>query len=129
MTKVEKNLKMIHEHMADRMEGFVASGVVNLDDGLSVSSLCIDPETDIDAITVYLASVVNSHFKAARLISDTRETGDILFTTDRNNFIIRLLSSQRVFFYVMISNADRLEFKRLLMEKYEALVRKTLEKK
>ncbi len=112
--------------MAKRMEGFVAAGVVNLDDGLSVSSLCIDPEIAIDDVTVYLASVVHSHFKAAELISDTRETSDILFTTDKNNFIVRLLSTQRVFFYLMTSDAGRLEVKRLLMEKYEALVRKTL---
>ncbi|MCP4689848.1 MAG: hypothetical protein GY859_17480, partial [Desulfobacterales bacterium] len=71
MTKIEKNLKKIHEHMASRMEGFVATGVVNLDDGLSVSSLCIDPGIDMEDVTVYLASVVHSHFKAADLISDT----------------------------------------------------------
>ncbi len=128
VTKIEKNLKKIHEHMATRMEGFIAAGVVNLDDGLSVSNLCIDPEIPLDDVTVYLASVVHSHFKAADLISDTRETSDILFTTGKNNFIIRVLSTQRIFFYVMTTDSGRLEVKRLLMEKYEPLVKKTLEK-
>ncbi len=129
MTKVEKNLKLIHEHMSTHIEGFVASGVVNLDDGLSVSSLCVDPEVKIEDVTVYLASVVHSHFKAADLISDTRETNEILFSAEKNNFVIRLLSKQRVFFYVMTGDGGRLGTRKLLMEKYETLVIKTLEQK
>ncbi|MCP4691729.1 MAG: hypothetical protein GY859_27025 [Desulfobacterales bacterium] len=129
MTKVEKNLKLIHEHMSTHIEGFVASGVVNLEDGLSVSSLCIDPEVHKDDVTVYLASVVNSHFKAAELISDTRETNEILFTAAENHYIIRVLSKQRVFFYVMAGDAGGAETRKLLMEKYEVLVIKTLGQK
>lgn len=127
MAKTERNLKTIHEHMANHIKGYIASAVVNLEDGLPVSKLCTDPEIDCDAISVYLSSIVNSHIKTTRIIPGTRKTNDISFTTDKNYFIIRILPRQQVFFYVMTEEDGRLKFKRLLMEKYEKYVIKTLE--
>ena len=126
MATAERNLKIIHEHMATHIKGYIASAVVNLEDGLAVSKLCTVPEIDCDAISVYLSSIVNSHIKTTKIIPGTRETNDISFTTDKNYFIIRILPSHLVFFYVMTEEDGRLKSKRSLMEKYEKYVMKTL---
>jgi len=115
--------------MATRIPGFIATAVVFLDDGMSISKLCKDPELDPDAIAAYLSSVVNSHIKAARVLSiaGSQDTNDILITSGGRYFVIRFLSEQQVFFYVVTEENGRLGTIRGLLKKYEKHVEKTLE--
>jgi hypothetical protein len=128
VSKTEKDLKIILEHMATRILGYIASAVVDLETGLSVSQICADPEIDCDAISVYLASIVNSHIRSSKAIPGIRDISDISLTTDKNYFVIRILPEQQVFIYVMTEMKGRLESKRSIMEKYGNVIIKTLKK-
>ncbi len=126
MAKSEIRLKKIHDHMATHLKGYVASAVVDLEDGLSMSKLCVDETLDSDAISAYVANIVKSHTTATKIIPGTRATDDISFTTDMNYFIVRIFPEHQIFFYVMTEKTGQLEFKRKIIEKYGNLVMKSV---
>jgi predicted regulator of Ras-like GTPase activity (Roadblock/LC7/MglB family) len=126
---VEKRLKQILEHMTTTIEGIVASAVVLQTDGLELATLTTDTGTDCEAVSAFVAGLVNSNQKSAELLGTEHGAEDIIAATAQNFLVIRPIPAQGVFFYVMTEKNNRLGKTWSTMKKYEKYVIETLDRR
>jgi predicted regulator of Ras-like GTPase activity (Roadblock/LC7/MglB family) len=114
-----QKIQNLIEQMAQELPGILAAAVVSVDDGLSIAEVKRRPEIDTAAASAYLASIVKSNSKAIRLLADDQVTDDILITTGQYHFIIRHMTDQPIFIFLMTTREEWLAKARMLIKKYE----------
>ena len=112
-------LQNILKQMAEDLTGFETAAVVSVDDGLSVAEFSRDPKTETAAASAYLASIVKSNAKAIKLLTGNQRTEDILVSTDQYYYLIRDLSDQPLFIFLMTHRGEWLGKARMLLQDYE----------
>lgn len=74
---------------------------------------------DAAAASAYLASIVKSNLNAIKLLAGDQVTEDILVTTNDYYFIIRHLTGQPFFIFLMTSRDSWLGKARVVMKEYD----------
>jgi predicted regulator of Ras-like GTPase activity (Roadblock/LC7/MglB family) len=114
-----QKMQNLIEQMAQELPGILAAAVVSVDDGLSIAEVNRRPEMETAAASAYLASIVKSNSKAIKLLADDQVTDDILITTGQYHFIIRHMTDQPIFIFLMTTREEWLAKARMLIKKYE----------
>ena len=105
--------------MAHELPHILAVAVVTVDDGMSIAVTSRKEGLETAAASAYLASIVKSNSKAISLLADEEEVDDILITTASFHFIIRHMTDQPYFIFLMTSKQEWLAKARGLIKKYE----------
>ncbi len=108
------------QKMSEELPGILAVAVVTVEDGLAIAEVSRRDDIETAAASAYLASIVKSNIRAIKLLADDEETDDILVTTSQYHFIIRHMSDQPFFLFVMTTKEEWLGKARMLIKKYEA---------
>ncbi len=114
-----KDIQNLLEQMAYELPGILAAAVVTVDDGMSIAQVSRHPEIETAAASAYLASIVKSNSKAIGLLANDQVTDDILITTGQYHFIIRHLTGQPIFIFLMTTREEWLAKSRMLIKKHE----------
>ncbi len=112
-----KGLKKILEDMAEELPGLVASGVVLIEDGLSIEEISTDPDVDPGAASAYLATIVKSSAKVIKVLGGDQVAEHIVISTDQNYFLIRHVSGKSFFHFVMTKKDEYLGRTGLVMRR------------
>ncbi|MEW6263983.1 MAG: hypothetical protein AB1641_12985 [Thermodesulfobacteriota bacterium] len=106
------------QEMAGHLPSLVATAVVHLEDGLSITGVSTREDVDAGAASAYLATIVQSNQKAIKALADGQVTDDILITTDQYYFLIRHSHTLPYFLFVMTQKDEWLGRARLIMADY-----------
>jgi predicted regulator of Ras-like GTPase activity (Roadblock/LC7/MglB family) len=124
---MEKELNGLLVHLEKELPGFVASGVVLVDDGMVIAGRSRGSGIEIGSASAHLANIVQSNLKTLNLMGDEQVTDDILITTDKYYFLIRHNPEQPFFHFVMTKNDEWLGRIRLLMKEHEKRIIRILD--
>lgn len=113
--KVQKTLV----NMLDEIPGVLTAAVVTISDGMSIAEENRKKGVDAAAASAYLASIVKSNLNAIKLLAGDQVTEDILVTTNDYYFIIRHLTGQPFFIFLMTSRDSWLGKARVVMKEYD----------
>ena len=105
--------------MAGEIPGVLAIAVVAVDDGLSIAESRRREDIDVAEAAAYLSAIVKSNARAIQLLAGSEAVDDILVTTSNYHFIIRHVSEQPFFVFLMTTKEAWLAKARLLLKKYE----------
>ncbi len=100
---------------------FIATAVVNLENGLYIAGLSMDPKFDPETGAAFYSEVIKSHEKAVEMLGGEEmlgETEDILITMEKVYFLLRKLGKKH-FHALVISRKGNLGLSRIIMKKYE----------
>ncbi len=115
-----KQLTPLLERLKKELPGFLTAAIVNCDDGLSLSELSVQPETEAGTAAAYLSSIVKSNRKAIKLLANNAVTDDIIVSTEQHHFIIRDLNNLPFFLFVMTDRNEWLGRTKMVMQSFEA---------
>ncbi len=115
-----ETIKVVLKNMSDAIPGSLVAAVVSINDGLSIAEDCRREGIDSAAASAYLASIVKSNQNAISLLAGDQLTEDILITTQDYYFIIRCLSDQPFFIFLMTEKGSWLGLARMVMEDYDS---------
>ncbi|MDR3632162.1 MAG: hypothetical protein P4L42_17720 [Desulfocapsaceae bacterium] len=111
-----KNITNLLEQMIQKHPGILVAAVVTIEDGMSIAEMGRHPEIDTAAVSAYLASIVKSNSKAIGLLAESRESDDLLITTNKYHFVIRRMADLPIFTFYMTTKEKWLAIADTLMQ-------------
>jgi predicted regulator of Ras-like GTPase activity (Roadblock/LC7/MglB family) len=115
------DLNTLLEDLQGDVNGFVSTDVVDVESGMSMGGVSINPEFDGSVASAAFSDVVKAYQRAFELLDlDPTTIRDILGTTDDLLVITRLIGDEGKYYHGMAMTKDgNLALARKTMEQYE----------
>jgi len=117
--EVDHPLKLILEELKKEVPGFIAAGIVDVDEGMPIVAISTDPRFDAHIAAAYYTEVAKVNEKALDALGEGCKIEEFLLTSDKFYLFFKNFPDTSFYFILTVAKGANLGIVKMIMRKYE----------
>ena len=118
MESIENRLKAVIENVKNQISGSIGISIIDIDSGMALASLSMEPDFDLDIAAAYNAEVVKAKRKAMEALNlKGQEITEFIISLTTQIHIISFVNENYMMYFAADSKATNLAMVKAILNK------------